>query len=404
VKLESPPPKARFKQIALTLLILASCLLSPGCLNREELLVGTPEEVLGISLVLSFFYGATYGTQGEKLTVQTVDGSDVDMVRGNPVQTSMSPTGQGAATSSGSPGSSPGFFPARPARGLLTSAATTIVRTVYQPDAFTKSILIIDGNTLLQTGKITPANTPWDVVLSPDHSTLYAALFPPSGSTAGSIAVISTASQTITRTISLPGAYPQWLAISPDGATLWAADNVGTYTSTGVPTNYVLAIDTATGTVKASLNVQAFNEGAIGRPVASPDGLTVYVPTLPGFQTIDTTTLQTTNLVNASVNAQHSPPPHSVFSPDGRYLYAPSAASVSIVDAGTGKQTGEISLPSSSAVISDLIMINAATLLAADQVSGNLYQINLATGLIGTTIPPPAGSPPNAVIQLLGMQ
>ena len=31
-------------------------------------------------------------------------------------------------------------------------------------------------------------------------------------------------------------------------------------------------------------------------------------------------------------------------------------------------------------------------------------QINLAAGLIGTTIPPPAGSPPNAVIQLLGMQ
>jgi hypothetical protein len=388
----------------LVLLVLASCLLSPGCLiDTRDIFNNTPAGVQGTLYVLSYLYGASFGTHGQKYTIELQDGTEVEMVPGDQVQGSVSPTGQGATTSSASSGSSAGFSPARPRRGLLDPAAT-IVRTVYQPDAFTKSILIIDGNTLLQTSKITPANTPWDVVLSPDHSLLYAALFPTSGNTIGSIAVISTASQTITSTISLPGAYPQWLAISPDGATLWVADNVGTFTSTGVPTNYVLAIDTATGAVKANLNVQAFDEGPVGRPVVSPDGFTVYVPVPSGFQAIDPTTLQTTNLVNASVNAQHSPQPHSVFSPDGRYLYAPSNSSVSIVDAGTGKQTGEISLPSNSAVISDLIMINAATLLAADQVSGNLYQINLATSLIGTTIPPPAGSPPNAVIQLLGMQ
>jgi hypothetical protein len=112
-----------------------------------------------------------------------------------------------------------------------------------------------------------------------------------------------------TRTISLPGAYSQWAAISPDGATLWVADNVGDYTSAGTPTNDLLAI-TASGTVKATLNAPAFNEGIVARPVVSPDE---------------------------------------------RYVYGPSNSSISLVDAAAGRQTGEFSLPSSSAVISDLL-------------------------------------------------
>jgi DNA-binding beta-propeller fold protein YncE len=287
----------------------------------------------------------------------------------------------------------------------LAGAAATIVRTLYIPDAFTDSILVIDGNTTLQTGKITPVGEPWDVVLSPDNSTLYAAVFPPQGSTTGSIAVISTASQTITRSISLPGAYPQWLAISPDGATLWVTNSVQTYSSTG-GTDSLLAIDTASGTVKATLQPQVFNEGSVGRPVVSPDGFTIYVPVLPGFQTIDTTTLQANYLINVPLALLTAPPPHSVFSPDGRYLYASNYSSISIIEAATGQPAGSISLPNSAALITDVLIIGGGSgLLVADANSGNLYTINLATNTVFATIPPPSGvTPGKGIFQLFQLQ
>jgi DNA-binding beta-propeller fold protein YncE len=397
--------KRNFKQTALAILVLVVCLFSPACDTDPE-----SPQFLANNVLLSCFMGLTYSTvlvpygeynHGDPVKVGPPAFVPVDSTP-PPGQPTISPIGQGATTSSASNGSTAGARRLRPSIG----AAATIVRTLYMPDGFTKSILVIDGNTTLQTGKITPAGEPGDVVLSPDNSTLYAAVFPPQGSTTGSIAVISTASQTITRTISLPGAYPQWLAISPDGATLWVADNVGTYTSTGVPTNYVLAIDTATGSVKATLHVQTFDESPVGRPVASPDGLTVYVPVLPGFQTIDTTTLQTTYLVNASVTSQGSPPPHSVFSPDGRYLYAPSNSSVSIVDAATGQRAGSISLPNSAAFITDLLIIGGGSgLLVADSNSGNLYTVNLATNSVVATTPPPSGvTPGKGIFQLFQFQ
>jgi DNA-binding beta-propeller fold protein YncE len=402
--------KRNFRHTALAILVLTVCLFSPACTIFLPL-VPSPENdpsgFTGLNVVLSCLMGGTYGTElvplyeqhhFEQTRVGPPALVPVDSTP-PPGQPTISPVGQGATTSSASNGSSTaGALGLRPSIG----AAATIVRTLYMPDGFTKSILVIDGNTTLETGKIAQAGQPGDVVLSPDHSTLYAAVFPPSGSTTGSIAVISTASQTITRTISLPDAYPQWLAISPDGATLWVTNSVGTYSSAG-GTNSVLAIDIASGTVRATLQPPVFNGG---RPVISPDGLTVYVPVNSGFQTIDTTTLQADYLIYVPVALVSAPPPHAVFSPDGRYLYAPNYSSVSIIDAGTGRQAGSISLPNSAAYITDLLIIGGGSgLLVADANSGNLYNINLATNTVFATTPPPSGvTPGKGSIQLLQLQ
>jgi YVTN family beta-propeller protein len=393
-----------FKQTALAILVLAVCLFSLACrfLFEGAVLNGFATTV-GYNLTFAFFYGLTYGTiidrypNGNKFT------GPILLPAGSAPsgQPGISPTGQGASTSSASNGSS-----SPSARGFRPStSAATIVRTLYIPDAFTDSILVIDGNTTLQTGKIPQAGQPGDVVLSPDHSTLYAAVFPPQGSTTGSIAVISTASQSITSTISLPGAYPQWLAISPDGATLWVTNSLQTYSSTG-GTDSLLVIDTASGTVKKTLQPQVFNEGDVGRPVVSPDGLTVYVPVYSGFETIDTTTLEPGYLINVPLALLTAPPPHAVFSPDGRYLYAANYSSVSIIDAATGQGAGSISLPNSSAQISDLLIFGGGSaLLVADSNSGNLYNVSLATNSVVATTPPPSGvTPGKGIFQLFQMQ
>jgi YVTN family beta-propeller protein len=396
--------KRNFKQTALAILVLAVCLFSLDCSHLIEGAISNGyATTVGYNLTVAFYFGLTYGTivdeypNGNKFTGPVLKPAGSAPPPGQPT---ISPTGQGASTSSSSTGSS-GSSNARELRPLA-GAAATIVRTLYMPDGFTKSILVIDGNTTLQTGKITPAGEPGDVVLSPDNSTLYAAVFPPQGSTTGSIAVISTASQTITRTISLPGAYPQWLAISPDGATLWVTNSVATYSSAG-GTNSVLAIDIASGTVKATLQPPVFNGG---RPVISPDGLTVYVPVNSGFQTIDTTTLQADYLIYVPLALVSAPPPHAVFSPDGRYLYAANYSSVSIINAATGQQAGSISLPNSAAYITDLLIIGGGSgLLVADANSGNLYNINLATNTVFATTPPPSGvTPGKGSIQLLQLQ
>jgi YVTN family beta-propeller protein len=398
--------KHNFKQTALAILVLAVCLFSPACNEDPHSPTFFADNVL-----LSCFLGLTYGTvevpyyeynHGDPIKVGPPAFVPIDSTP-PPGQPTISPTGQGATTSSSSAGSSGSSN----ARGLRPSAgaATTIVRTLYIPDAFTDSVLIIDGNTTLETGKIAQAGQPGDVVLSPDHSTLYAAVFPLKGSTTGSIAVISTATQTITNTIPLPDAYPQWLAISPDGATLWVVNSLQTYSSAG-GIDSLLAIDTASGTVKATLQPPVFNEGDVGRPVVSPDGFTVYVPVFSGFQTFDTTTLQAGYLINVPLALLTAPPPHAVFSPDGRYLYAANYSSVSIIDAGTGQRAGSISLPNSAALISDLLIIGGGSgLLVADANSSNLYTINLATNTLFATTPPPSGvTPGKGIIQLFQMQ
>lgn len=346
-----------------------------------------PEPIPGLTL-LWYMYGLTYGTDGQEYIEKYVNGqvqivpsgsfpSESNVVRrlANAAQPTISPTGQTVGLTKVTPGSG------------------TVTQTVYAPDGFTNSILVISVPGLTQTAKIAFPAQVNDVVLSPDQSTLYAAVFPASQGGAGSIAVISTSTNSITRTIPLPaGTYPQWEAISPDGATLYIADNRAEYG--GASSNYFLAIDTASGAVKASLTVTPAFNSPLGRPVVAPDGLSIYQADIQGFEVIDATTLQSNYPVSVSINNKS----HSVFSPDGSFLFAPGYSSIYVIDAATRRLAETIKLPGgNSSLLGDLAVLDGSTLLATDLTgangSGAMYQIDAKAGTIVATIQPPAGAP-----------
>ena len=133
-----------------------------------------------------------------------------------------------------------------------TSGADTLMY-VTSRDAGT--VTEVDARTMATLRTFNVGGRPHGLVISPDGSTLYAA-----DNAQGRVEAISISSGTVTNSVSLPGAFG--IAISPDGSTLY----VTTDGSRG-------AVITA-----ASLTItQLYDTGGNGRQVVSaPDGATAY--------------------------------------------------------------------------------------------------------------------------------
>jgi DNA-binding beta-propeller fold protein YncE len=89
----------------------------------------------------------------------------------------------------------------------------------------------------------------------------------------GSITEVDTKTMTVLRTFTV-GGRPHGLAISPDGQTLYVADNSG---------GRVLAVSTSTGTTSNSVSLP----GAFGIAI-SPDGSTLFATTDDGHVAVIT--------------------------------------------------------------------------------------------------------------------
>jgi YVTN family beta-propeller protein len=132
--------------------------------------------------------------------------------------------------------------------------------TQVVPPSLIFELLALNGD--LETAAKPKYRSPAVVIPSPDKTTLYVA-----EQTAKRIAVITVASNAVTREILLPN-EPTGLAISANGATLYA-----TCSSERWPAGMVCAINTSVGTV-----TKRFAVGHSARaPVISPDGNTLYV-------------------------------------------------------------------------------------------------------------------------------
>jgi YVTN family beta-propeller protein len=187
----------------------------------------------------------------------------------------------------------------------LWVAVTPDGRHAYVANATTSTVSVIStaSNTVIATISVP---TPSRVAVSPDGSEAYVTECPdncPAGSQ-GDVAVIDTASNRVTASITV-GSGPFGVAFTPDGRHAYVTDRNATAVS---------VIDTASHTVTATITVGVFPTSV----AVSPDGREAYV------------TNATTNTVSVISTASNTvlttiPTGSSAFSvaftPDSRYAY-----------------------------------------------------------------------------------
>jgi YVTN family beta-propeller protein len=171
------------------------------------------------------------------------------------------------------------------------------------------------------------------------------------------------------------GFDPQGLAVTPDGSQVWVAD---TGPQTGQPSlGGISVISTGTDTVTSTLSLPADP-----REIAfSPSGTTAYVTTGDGLLVINTATLK----VVAVIPGLGSPEDVAV-SPDGKTVYVTNTVQglVDVISAATNRVTGTIKvgqLPWQLVISSD-----GKTIYVADGDSDAISVISTASDRVTDTI------------------
>jgi YVTN family beta-propeller protein len=141
-------------------------------------------------------------------------------------------------------GSVPGWQTLRlagftPGLGDPRSVAVAPDGTLYVTDTNGDSVKVLSAAGEV-TATIGVGDLPWDIVVSADGKTAYVA-----GPDSDSVSVISTASNAVTATVSVPG-DPDTLGLTPDGSQLWIGQ---------ASLAYVTLLDTKTATVVGNLNL-----------------------------------------------------------------------------------------------------------------------------------------------------
>jgi YVTN family beta-propeller protein len=171
------------------------------------------------------------------------------------------------------------------------------------------------------------------------------------------------------------GINPTGLAVSPDGSQLWVTDT-GPQTGPGAPTD-VKVISTATDTVTATLSLPA----APAQVAFSPSGSRAYVTTTAGLVVYNTATDRVVGFVPGLGD------PHGVIvSPDGSTVYVTDTTDnvVDVIDAATNRVTHTIpvgQLPWGVALSHD-----GGTLYVADPDSNQISVISTKTNTVTSTL------------------
>ena len=171
------------------------------------------------------------------------------------------------------------------------------------------------------------------------------------------------------------GINPDDLAVSPDGTQLWVADT-GPQTGPGAPTN-IEVISTATDSVTATLSLPSAPE----QVAFSPSGATVYVTTAAGLWVFNTATQQVTSVIRGLGD------PHGIaVSPDGSTVYVTNTTDnvVEVIDAATAKVTGTI--PVGQLPWGLALSAKGTTLYVADPDSNQVSVISTKTDTVTSTI------------------
>jgi YVTN family beta-propeller protein len=172
------------------------------------------------------------------------------------------------------------------------------------------------------------------------------------------------------------GFNPDYVAVTPDGSQLWAADT-GPQTGPASPTA-ISVISTATDKVTATLRLPT----APAQIAFSPSGATAYVTTAEGLWVFNTATEHATAVIPGLGD-----PNGVAVSPDGSTVYVTNteSAKVEVINAATNRVTGAIAvgqLPWQLALSSD-----GKTLYVTDPDSDHVSVISTSSDTVTSTIP-----------------
>ncbi|HEY2575460.1 MAG TPA: Ig-like domain repeat protein [Streptosporangiaceae bacterium] len=277
---------------------------SPG---QQEVYVLTNPEVSGVSGTLYGLSAANPATQEFQVADSFIGGAGTTVVV-SPDSSAVYPGGD--------------TVPVAPVNTLTGTLGTPIGPT---PIGFGSMAMSPDGTTLYfptgtgiseyhpATGKLTQNAIPvlgiiWGFAVSPDGSTLYAAL---NGSNV--VDVINIATKSVTSTIPVPST-PDSMVLSPDGTRLYVSENKA---------DTITVINTATGTVAANISMPSLPDAPMNvtdSTCISPDGSTLYVPGAPGepVQVVSTATGTITATISNTTNENET---SCAVSPDGSQVW-----------------------------------------------------------------------------------
>ncbi len=200
------------------------------------------------------------------------------------------------------------------------------------------------------------------------------------------VAVLDTANLSVdnyenpAETLVTVGQDPEGVAVTPDGSQVWVTD---TGPETGSPSlGGISVISTASDTVTASLSLSADP-----RELAfSPSGATAYVTTASGLLVIKTATLQVVGTIEGLGD-----PEDVAVSPDGKTVYVTNTVQglVDVINAATNTVTGTIKVGQLPWGL--VISASGSTIYVADGDSDAISVISTASDTVTDTIPDSGG-------------
>ena len=267
------------------------------------------------------------------------------------------------------PANATGALAITTANGTVTSDvefsnSSLVTANAYVANSADGTVSVINTATNTVSKTLTVGSNPYAVSVTPDGKNVYV-----TNGNSGTVSVISTTSNTVTSTITV-GTNPYGITASPDGTKVYVTNN---------GSNSVSIISTATNTVSGTVTVGTNPYGVI----VSPDNSKVYVVngTSNSVSVIDAAT----NTITTTVSVGHAPRRIGI-TPDGTRLYVSNSTdnTVSVIDMATHSVTATI--PVGNTPLGITVSLDGAKVYVADVYSNDVRVINTATSAVVSTI------------------